>query len=126
MSSEPLTYHGTPFEDLSREEQEQALEEHAQNHYAQITAGGEPIGGVKRRERITVMSGTVVDFATGFLDVGSGVSKRYDAKGPFRVSASRHAVMVHRAEVKTDEHAQLLQLALAEAWGEHERLKNAW
>ncbi len=47
--------------------------------------------------RRTVMSGEVVTFATDFEETTS-VFGGYRARGPFDISASRDAVMVHNAE----------------------------
>lgn len=47
--------------------------------------------------RRTVMSGEVVTFATDFEAWDSAFGKAYRAKGPFEVSASRDAVVVHEA-----------------------------
>lgn len=61
--------------------------------------------------RRTVMSGEVVTFATGFESNASPFGG-YDPTGPFAVSASRDAVIVHRAECRTDEDVNALCVAI--------------
>jgi hypothetical protein len=51
--------------------------------------------------RRTIMSGEVVTFATGFHEHEGEWGPRCDATGPFEVSASRDAVIVHRAECRS-------------------------
>ena len=62
--------------------------------------------------RRTVMSGEVVTFATRFEPWDSAFGKTYRAAGPFDVSASRDAVMVHHAECKNREESLALALAV--------------
>lgn len=54
---------------------------------------------VERRSRITIMDGEVVTFATSFSERPGAFGPIYDSQGPFQVSASRNAVIVHRAEL---------------------------
>ena len=61
--------------------------------------------------RRTVMSGEVVTFATEFERTDGAFGAVYEARGPFAVSASRDAVIVHRAECATPAESS----ALAEA-----------
>lgn len=51
--------------------------------------------------RRTVMDGEVVTFSTAFEPWDGAFGKAYKAAGLFEVSASRDAVMVHRAECKS-------------------------
>lgn len=66
---------------------------------------------IERRERHTIMDGKVVMFALRFNEEKGILGQRHVAAGPFEVSASRDAVMVHRANCYSKEAA----LALAEA-----------
>lgn len=61
------------------------------------------------------MSGKVVTFATGFREEPGIFGLRHEALGPFEVSASRDAVIVHRAELKTFAEVLGLVTALAQA-----------
>lgn len=70
--------------------------------------------------RRTVMDGEVVTFATRFEPWDSVFGKAYRAAGPFDVSASRDAVMVHRAECK--DKTESLTLALAVTLAEQVRV----
>lgn len=62
--------------------------------------------------RRTVMSGEVVTFSTAFEPWDSAFGKAYKAAGQFEVSASRDAVMVHRAECRTAEQSAALVEAI--------------
>lgn len=62
--------------------------------------------------RRTVMSGEVVTFAAAFELWDSVFGKAYRAKGPFEVSASRDAVVVHHAECTDSEQTEALAEAL--------------
>lgn len=62
--------------------------------------------------RRTICDGEVVTFATAFEPWDSVFGKAYRAIGPFDVSASRKAVMVHRAECKTQEQSDALLRAI--------------
>jgi len=64
----------------------------------------------------TIMSGEVVTFATEFDKDGF-------ANGPFEVSASRNAVMVHRADCRTDDDCSTLKSAIDAACAAMQRLK---
>jgi hypothetical protein len=55
------------------------------------------------RERPTIMDGRVIQIATGFEEREAVFGKLYKATGPFEVSASRNAVVVHRAELRDEE-----------------------
>lgn len=65
--------------------------------------------------RRTIMSGEVVTFATGFREEDGVFGVSHDATGPFDVSASRDAVMVHRAECQTSEAVAALLVAIEAA-----------
>lgn len=50
--------------------------------------------------RLTICDGEVVTFATGFSGERGVFGESYRATGNFEVSASRNAVVVHRAECR--------------------------
>lgn len=78
---------------------------------------------VQKSERPTIMSGKVVTFALGF-DQEKGIFGDRDVPtGPFEVSASRDAVMVHRAACTTDEEIEALKEAIFLAEKEFPRLR---
>jgi hypothetical protein len=68
---------------------------------------------VERREQPTIMDGKVVTFAEGFDEFEGVFGPHHTAKGPFEISASRNAVIVHRAECSS--HAQIVALLEAVA-----------
>ena len=55
---------------------------------------------MESRKRITIMDGEVITFAEGFDERPGAFGPIYQATGPYEVSASRNAVMVHRAELR--------------------------
>lgn len=61
------------------------------------------------------MSGLVVTYAPRFEFEDGVFGPRFEAMGFFEVSASRDAVMVHRAVARQSEHIQLLVAAINEA-----------
>ena len=65
--------------------------------------------------RRTVMDGEVVTLATAFKAKGTGAFASHEACGPFEVSASRNAVMVHRAETCGPEACDALLAAIRAA-----------
>ncbi|MCA3005717.1 MAG: hypothetical protein IOD15_10195 [Phycisphaerales bacterium] len=65
--------------------------------------------------RITIMDGEVVTFATRFNQVEGVLGPAWEAAGPFEVSASRNAVVVHRAEGQSVDAVRVLLLAIAKA-----------
>lgn len=68
------------------------------------------------RSRITLCDGEVVTFAKTFTEDRDGpFGPSNDAKGPFEISASRNAVCVHNADLKSDEAIQAFVDALWEA-----------
>lgn len=77
---------------------------------------------VQTSEHPTIMDGKVVTFATKFTKQGYGPFQTPQALGPFEVSASRNAVMVHRAECKTPEQVEALIDAIRQAEGTRKRL----
>lgn len=80
---------------------------------------------IERAQRITIMDGDVVTFATGF-DRRPGVfGESADAKGPFEVSASRDMVMVHRADLASDAAVDEFIEAVRKAQAEAHRLCRA-
>lgn len=54
-----------------------------------------------RRERHTFMDGKVVTFSPEFKSVSSALGDYDKACGSFEISASRNAVMVHKADLST-------------------------
>jgi hypothetical protein len=76
-----------------------------------------------RSSGITIMDGEVVTFATGFDKPTGGAMSRPLALGPFRVTASRNAVMVHHASVLHDDEMAALLAALKAAWDCRTRLR---
>ena len=77
---------------------------------------------LKSSHRHTIMSGRVVTYAQDFKTEPGVFGERYEPLGAFEVSASRDAVMVHRAEIASPLCMAELQAALTEAWAEHNRL----
>jgi len=57
---------------------------------------------IEWRKRPTIMDGEVITFSTDFDEAEGIFGQRFDARGPFEVSASRNAVIVHRAELHSD------------------------
>ncbi len=76
--------------------------------------------------RRTVMSGEVVTFATEFKELDGAFGPVYDALGPFEVSASRDAVIVHRAECTTADCAAALVEAVLNAEAVRASLAPHW
>lgn len=77
----------------------------------------------EQRERPTIMDGRVVTYATHFEESKGVFGTDHRALGAFEVSASRNAVVVHRAEVRNAENLNALLAALDQAWHEHRRMK---
>lgn len=77
--------------------------------------------------RRTVMDGEVVTFATAFKEK-PGIFGRaaYEAIGPFEVSASRDAVIVHRATISSADSMDRLVEALRLAYAAMERLEGRY
>ncbi len=69
------------------------------------------------KSRRTIMDGEVVTFAAAFGSEG--------AMGPFEVSASRNAVMVHRSELRFDAEFATFQKAMLAAQAAMSALSNA-
>ena len=76
--------------------------------------------------RRTVMSGEVVTFATAFERTEGVFGPVYSATGPFEVSASRDAVMVHRAACGTSAESAALAAAVEFAEAARIRLAPTW
>lgn len=76
--------------------------------------------------RRTIMSGEVVTVSTAFEEWDSAFGPAWRAVGPFEVSASREAVVVHRAECRTDEDANALIAAIECANDAREKLAPTW
>ena len=65
--------------------------------------------------RITIMSGEVVTFAERFVQREGILGPAWDAAGCFEVSASRDAVVVHRAECRSETQIAALLAAVKDA-----------
>ena len=76
--------------------------------------------------RRTIQSGEVVTFATEFEPWDSVFGKAYRAHGPFEVSASRDAVVVHGAECTTAEQSAALVEAVLNAEAVRASLEPHW
>lgn len=63
----------------------------------------------------TVMSGEVHRYAMDWCPGHESALGAMDSLGPFEISASRNAVIVHRAELKTIENFEAFRLCLSEA-----------
>jgi hypothetical protein len=81
---------------------------------------------VYRWSRRTIMSGEVVTFAPAFTADRNAFGPYHDAKGPFEVSASRDAVMVHRAECCSAEASAALMVAIQLAEEARVALGQSW
>lgn len=79
---------------------------------------------IKKSERPTIMSGKVITFALGFEQEKGILGDRDVPTGPFEVSVSRDAVMIHRAECATQEQVDLLVEAMSMAAAEWSRLRS--
>lgn len=74
---------------------------------------------IKRRFRPTIMDGRVVEFAMAFRDSEGILGMHSEALGPFEISASRNAVIIHRAALPSDESYAAFTQALADARKAH-------
>lgn len=91
------------------------------NQTSAVMVGGHP--AIECRSRPTIMSGEVIEFATGFSEEGNGpFGTVFRSTGPFEISSSRDAVMVHRAELQSDEDVAKFLYALECARKEAGRL----
>ena len=81
---------------------------------------------VQMSSRRTVMSGEVVTFALEFEPWEPAFGTAYRALGPFEVSASRDAVIVHRAECRDADDLALLIEALKRAGEARSNLAPHW
>ena len=80
-----------------------------------------------RRERITICDGEVVTFAKAFDSRPGAFGELHEACGPYEVSASRNAVVVHRADLSSDEAVEDFIAAVREAQQEARRLtRQGW
>lgn len=77
---------------------------------------------LETRSRQTIMDGDVIMIATAFNERKTTFGVRYNARGPFEVSASRNAVIVHRANCSNRETIRLLMEAIRLAETHMERL----
>ena len=76
--------------------------------------------------RRTIQSGEVVTFATEFKAWDFAFGTAYEAHGPFDISASRAAVVVHRATITTEEEAQAFAFAMQKAEEARISLEPTW
>lgn len=76
--------------------------------------------------RRTIMSGEVVTFSTAFKPWQSTFGEAFRAVGPFEVSASRDAVIVHRAECNDSEQCAALSEAIRLADDARLKLLPTW
>lgn len=81
--------------------------------------------GIYMSSRRTICDGEVVTFATGFVKRDSFLGG-WDPLGPFDVSASRNAVVVHRAECRTAGESSALIKAIRCAEAARVRLEPTW
>lgn len=75
--------------------------------------------------RRTINDGEVVTFATDF-EKNHHVFPGFDSCGPFEISASRNAVMVHRASCSDTEGLEALIQALRLADAARQKLEPTW
>jgi len=66
-------------------------------------------------DRATVMSGSVRDYATKFRFVPGPFGGNYIADGPFHISVSRDAIMVHQEVLKSEEDTKYFEVAMVAA-----------
>lgn len=71
--------------------------------------------------RRTIIDGEVVTFSTKFAEGGGG----HSAIGPFEISASRNAVMVHYANLASQEYLNAFEQAMKHASTAMFRIKDA-
>lgn len=79
---------------------------------------------IEQSERPTIMSGKVVTFATSFRQEDGLIGMSDVAQGPFEVSVSRDAVIVHHADCRTPESVDALIEALRLAKEQFPRLRS--
>lgn len=77
---------------------------------------------MENRSRITIMDGEVTTFALGFSSRPGVFGEHHEAQAPFEVSASRNTIMVHRADLGSDEAVELFIEAVRAAQKEARRL----
>jgi hypothetical protein len=78
---------------------------------------------MQRKHHHTICDGRVAYFAETFVATGHAAFGRiYEAVGPYEVSASRYAVMVHHATIAHPKRLPEFVRALEAAWAEHEYL----
>lgn len=85
-----------------------------------------PSSDVMMTSRRTIMSGEVVTFSTAFDERDSAFGKAYDATGFFEVSASRDAVIVHKADCQNAEQVATLLRAIEGAEHVRRTLEPHW
>ena len=62
------------------------------------------------------MDGEVVTFAEDFTKENGMVGDRFEAQGPYEISVSRNAIMIHRATIKTEETRDKVIKAIEQAY----------
>lgn len=78
---------------------------------------------MEKRDRPTICDGKVVTFAEGFEDKGPGIfGRNEDPTGPYEISASRNAVIIHSAEFRSAEDAEKCIEAIRAAVRESQHL----
>ncbi len=80
----------------------------------------------ERKSRPTICDGEVIDFAERFEDTGPGIfGRNMEPRGPYYISASRNAVIVHDGEFTTAEQIEAFIAVLREATQEAARLSRS-
>lgn len=80
---------------------------------------------IAMRSRRTVVDGEVRMFAESFVEIKIPTGKRYEANGPFYISASRNQVTVHFCELQTVDACQKFLAAMQLAIGALDELKRS-
>lgn len=77
---------------------------------------------MESRSRPTICDGEVITYAESFESSPGICGDRHEARGPYEVSVSRNAIIVHRANIKSADDLAALQEALKVAGAEASRL----
>jgi hypothetical protein len=72
---------------------------------------------MKHRQRTTIMDGTVVTFAADF--------DGDEAFGPYEISASRNAVVIHLGDLRSHDHGKAFLSAFRAAFQVHDYLQGS-
>lgn len=70
---------------------------------------------MKSNTRLTIMDGPVTDYAKEFREEAGVFGPFFTAKGPYHVSSSRSAVVVHFADIRSEADLESLIGALRAA-----------